>query len=136
MSDKDQRHGERGAAGIKFLIIVTILLLVAHAGFNYVPVAYNAESFKQDMQTAVTQVTAMPNLGGGNPSENLKSRIKRAAASNEIPENLWMDVQPSKSGLQARVVFTQNVSILPFGLYTYKYYFDHTATPVGFLTKE
>lgn len=51
---------QRGGAGIKLLIVIMILFSVAHAGYNYIPVAYEAENFKQDMQIAVVQAVAMP----------------------------------------------------------------------------
>jgi hypothetical protein len=35
-----ERPSERGGAAAKFLIIAVVLGLIAHAGFNFVPVAY------------------------------------------------------------------------------------------------
>ena len=37
------RESERGSAGVKFVLVLAALVLVANAGYNYVPVAYNAE---------------------------------------------------------------------------------------------
>ena len=136
MGKKNQQNSERGAAGIKLLFVLIILFLAANAAYNYVPVAYDAASFKQEMQTAVVQVWAMPNAGSDNPTENLKTRIKKAAAANDIPANFWIDVKPAKDGFQARVVYSKNIGILPFGIYKYNYYFDYTAIPNGFLGKE
>jgi len=51
------RGSERGGAGVKFLIVFVLILLTAHAGYNYVPVAYSAENLKGDMQAAVLQGT-------------------------------------------------------------------------------
>ena len=136
MSVKLHRKSERGGAGVKMLLVITILLLIAHAGFNYVPVAYNAESFKQEMQTAVVQTLAMPSIGGATPADTLKNRIKKAAEANGIPQDAVIGIKPGKNGLQARVFYSQSVNILPFGIYTYNYNFDHTATPTGFLLKE
>jgi len=50
-----------------------VLFLLAHAGFNYIPVAHDGKSFKQEMQTAVVQGLALPN--GGKPVEATKARI-------------------------------------------------------------
>ncbi len=47
------RQSERGSAGTKFAITMVIILLVANAGYNYVPTAYDAESLKSEMSTAV-----------------------------------------------------------------------------------
>lgn len=128
------RDSERGGAGVKFLAIFAAILLVAHAGYNYVPVAYEAESLKTEMQTAVVQGLALP--GKVNPIENVKSRIHRAAQLNEVPADALIDVKQAGNVITAHVVYTKPVNILPFGMYKYNYTFDHTATPTGFLLKQ
>ncbi len=59
---KKMKHkdSEKGGASVKLVAVLVVLFLVAHAGYNYIPVAYEAESFKQDMQTAVVQGMATP----------------------------------------------------------------------------
>lgn len=139
MSNKFNRKRERGGAGVKMLLVLVVLLSAAHAGFNYVPVAYNGESFKQEMQTLVVQSWAMPNLGSGTtvpPADALKNRVRKAADANGVPQNAQIMVKPAKEGMQVRVAYSQQVPILPFGIYTYDYNFDHTATPTGFLMKQ
>jgi len=132
-SAKD-RDSERGSAGVKFAIILTVIVLVGNAGFNYVPVAYDAESLKTEMSTAVLQGLAMP--GRVNPVDNVKTRIQKAIVTNNIPPDALVDVKQNGNVITARVVYTQNVNILPFGIYRYAYRFDHTATPTGFLLKQ
>ncbi len=110
-----------------------VLFLLAHAGYNYIPVAYDGESFKQEMQTAVVQGLALPN--GGKPIETTKARILRAAAQSNVPADAFIEVKQVKTVVQARVAYSKQVEILPFGLYTYDYEFDNTATPTGFLLK-
>jgi hypothetical protein len=127
-------ESERGSAGVKFLIVFVVILLVAHAGYNYVPVAYEAESLKTDMQTAVVQGLALP--GKINPVENVKGRILQSAQRNDVPADVLIDVKQAGNTLTAHVVYTKDVNILPFGIYRYKYHFDHTATPTGFLLKQ
>ena len=139
MSKKLNRKQERGGAGVKMLIVLVVLLSAAHAGFNYVPVAYNGESFKQELHTLVVQSWAMPNLGastGTPPADALKNKIRKAADANGVPQNAQIVIKPAKEGMQARVVYSQQVPILPFGIYTYDYQFDHTAAPSGFLLKQ
>ena len=128
------REGERGSAGAKLMIFVVVLLLALHTGYNYVPVAYEAESLKTEMQTAVVQGLAMP--GKMNPVDNVKSRIQKAIATNNIPMDAVIDVRQNGAALSAHVSYTKQVSILPFGLYRYNYRFDHIATPTGFLLKD
>lgn len=134
MSKSKYKHNERGGAGVKLTFILVILFLVGHAGLNYVPVAYSAESFKSEMYTAVVQGLAVP--GKMTPVAAVKERIQRAAIANEIPQDAVMDVKQVKQVVEARVVYTKTVNILPLGLFTYNYHFDHTATPTGFLLKD
>ncbi len=135
MSKIKDRRSERGGAGVKLTIILVILFLAAHAGFNYVPVAYSAESFKSEMYTAVVQGLAMPGRGI-TAVDAVKQRVQRAARANDVPEDALFEVKQVNKIVQAHVVYDQPVSILPFGIYTYNYHFDHTATPTGFLLKE
>lgn len=128
---RGNRESERGSAGVKFVVVLGGLLLLAHAAFNYVPVAYSAESIKTDMQTAVVQGLALP--GKLNPVENVKARIAQSATKNEAPPNVFIDVKQNGNAITARVVYSKPVSLLPFGIFTYTYTFDHTATPTGFL---
>ena len=128
------RNGERGSAGVKFTVFACVFLLAIHAGYNYVPVAYDAESLKTEMQTAVVQGLAMP--GKMNPADNVKSRIQKAIVTNNIPRDALLDVKQNGNSIMAHVAYTQPVNILPFGMFRYNYKFDHTATPSGFLLKD
>ena len=71
-----RRDSERGSAGVKLVIVLAVIVLAANAGYNYVPVAYDAESLKSDMETAVLQGLAMP--GKINPVDNVKERIQKS----------------------------------------------------------
>ena len=128
------RESEKGSAGVKFLIVLAFIVTVANAGFNYVPVAYNAESLKTEMATAVLQGLALP--GKLNPVDNVKARIQKAIVQNDIPPDALVDVKLVGNNITAHVTYTKPVGILPFGIYKYNYRFDHTATPTGFLLKQ
>ncbi|HRI05063.1 MAG TPA: hypothetical protein PLL77_15105 [Pyrinomonadaceae bacterium] len=128
------RESERGSAGVKFVIVVVAIVLFANAGLNYVPVAYNAESLKSEMSTAVLQGLAIS--GKLNPVDNVKARIAKAIVQNDIPADAVVDVKQAGNALTAHVTYTKEVNILPFGMYKYMYKFDHTATPTGFLMKQ
>lgn len=128
------RSGERGSAGVKFAIVLTVLILAGNAGFNYIPIAYEAESLKSDMSAAVLQGLAMP--GKINPVDNVKARVQKAMVINSVPADATLNVTQQGNVIQARVTYTKSVSILPFGIYTYQYQFDNTATPTGFLLKQ
>ncbi|HBR56031.1 MAG TPA: hypothetical protein DEA22_00930 [Blastocatellia bacterium] len=127
-------HSEKGSAGAKFLVIFVALILAANAGYNYVPVAYEGANFKQEMDTAV--VKGLAASGQMKPLEVVKASINRALGENNIPHDAVIEIKPTGSFIQARVVYSKPVAMLPFGLYTYRYDFDHTAAPSGYLTKQ
>jgi hypothetical protein len=132
--EKRDRSSERGSAGTKFMAVLAVLMVAANAGFNYVPVAYEGENFKQEMQTAVVNGLAMP--ATVKPLESVKARIERAATDNDIPKDMVLDVRQTGPMITAHVSYTKKVSLLPFGMYDYSYQFDHTATPTGYLLKD
>jgi hypothetical protein len=124
---------ECGSARIKFLMVLMILISAANAAINYIPVAYQGETFKQEMQTIVVQGLALPVMGE-NPVEAMKKKVVRAAREYDLPPAA-INVRQVNNVFQAHVRYTKEVSIIPFGIYNYTYEFDHTATPKGFLTK-
>ena len=130
----EYRKSERGAAGIKLLLVAVVLISAAHAGYNYVPVAYQGQNFKQEMQTAVINGVSMPGIGK-TPADVVKDKVLAAARNNDIPANAVIQVKQLNNTVQAHVSYSKQVPILPFGLYTRTYEFDHTATPGGFLTQ-
>ena len=125
---------ERGGATLKLLIIVMVLVIAANAGLNYIPVAYNGQNFKQEMETTVVQAMAVP--PNVKPVDMVKKRLTRAASEDDLPADMYLEVKQTGNVVQARVAYTKQVSILPFGIYDYAYQFDHTATPTGFLVKD
>ncbi|HEX6125177.1 MAG TPA: hypothetical protein VFZ23_07365 [Pyrinomonadaceae bacterium] len=131
---KNDRHSERGAATVKFLLVFLILGLTANAGFNYVPVAYEGASFRQEMDTAV--VKALAASGRIKPLEVVQASIKKASHEYNLPEDAYVDIKPVNGVVEAHVSYTRPVNMLPFGIYKYEYNFDHTARPVGYLLKE
>ena len=130
-----KQKSEFGGAGVKMAIVLVILFLIGHAAYNYIPVAYEGESFKQDMQTAVIQGVAMPNANI-TIVDAVRNRVQRAAAANNVPANALIDVKQMNGIAQAHVRYIKQIEVMPFGLYTYNYQFDNTATPTGFLFKD
>jgi hypothetical protein len=130
---KDYRRGERGSARVKFFLVILVLVVLGNAAINYIPVAYQGESFKQEMQTIVVQGMALP-TNGASPVDVMKAKITRAAKDNQLPPAL-IDIKNTNNVTTAHVKYSKEVSIVPFGIYNYNYEFDHTATPTGFLMK-
>ncbi len=129
------QKSERGGAGVKLIMVLLVLFLVAHAGYNYIPIAYDGANFKQEMQTAVIQGVALP---GSNLTavDVIKNKIQRAAVNNNVPSNAFVEVKPFNNIVRAHVSYVKTINILPFGIYKYNYQFDNTATPTGFLFKD
>ena len=128
------RPSERGSATVKFAIILVALVLVAHAGYQYVPVAYQGASFKQEMDTAV--VKGLAASGRMKPAEVVAAHIQRASYDYQIPSDALVEVLPMEGHIQAHVAYQRPVNMLPFGLFKYTYKFDYTAAPSGYLLKE
>jgi hypothetical protein len=127
------RDAELGGTSLKFMLVMLFLAVVINAGYNYVPTAYQGENFKQEMQTAIVQVTAMPSAATSQ-TDMLKTKLVRLATENQLPPAV-IDVRQVNNVLTANVRYSKDVNIVPFGIYNYHYVFDHTVTPSGFLLK-
>ena len=127
------RNSERGSAGIKFLFVFIAIALVGHAGCNYVPVAYEGASFRQEMDTAV--VKGLGASGRIQPVEAVTASIKKASVDYNIPADAFVEIKPVNGVVEAHVQYRRDVNMLPFGMYKYTYNFDYVARPTGYLLK-
>lgn len=128
------RRSERGSATVKFMAILVFIVLIANAGYHYVPVAYQGASFRQEMDTAV--VKGLAASGNMKPAEVVKAHLQKAAFDFNIPSDAVIDVKPMTGHIQASAMYQKKVDILPFGIYRYNYDFNYTATPQGYLLRE
>ncbi len=131
---KKNRMSERGGAGVKFLAVGLVLVLLAHAGYNYIPVAYEGANLRQEMDTAV--VKGLAASGQLKPMDVVKASVERAISQNNVPSDRFVDIKPAGNVIQAQVVYSKQVAMLPFGIYKYKYNFNYVAVPKGYLLKE
>ncbi len=130
----NNQNCERGGAGVKLLLAVVVIILIANAGYNYVPVAYQGASFKQEMDGAVLKGTVLPTTGKA-PLDAVKNKLFQAAKASEIPDNAIIEVKQAGQTITGRVRYAIYVEMLPFGLYKYTYEFDYTSAPAGFIIK-
>jgi len=130
---RNDRKSERGSATIKFTLVLVVLALLAHAGWNYVPVAYEGASFRQEMDSAV--VKGLAASGRIKPLEVVQASIRKASNDYNIPEDAYVDVKPVSGVIEAHVVYTRSINMLPFGIYKYDYNFEYVARPTGYLLK-
>jgi hypothetical protein len=133
-SFKKDRSRERGGAGVKFLSIALVLAMLGHAGYNYIPVAYEAANLRQEMDTAV--VKGLASSGQIKPMDVVKASVERALRENNAPVDAIVEIKPEAGVVQAHVVYTKTVPMLPFGLYKYNYNFNYLAAPTGYLLKD
>ena len=128
------RSSERGSAGVKFLVIALVLVLCANAGYNYIPIAYEGANLRQEMDTAV--VKGLAASGQLKPLEVVRASVEKAVRENNVPADAWVEIKPAGGVVQAHVVYTKKVAMLPFGIYNYSYDFNYLATPTGYLLKD
>ena len=121
------RHGERGSARLKFLIVVIILALVAYCGYQYVPVAYQAYLFKDQMQQTVDKAAAL-----GYTSSWVTEQVTKAASEYDVPRDAAIEAIKQGEKMECHVQFNRPIE---FPGYTYNYAFDHTAKSTGFMFK-
>ena len=127
-------NSEIGSAGVKLLIAAIVFGLIGYGFVNYIPIAYQGESFKQDMETAIIQGISMPTTHG-KPAGIVKQKLETAIRVNELPADTYLDVKQKGNVVTARVYYKKNVSLVPFGIYDYEYVFDVSSTPSGFLSQ-
>ncbi len=133
MKTISDRRSERGSATIKAALVFVVIALAAHAGWNYVPVAYEGASLRQEMDTAV--VKGLAASGRIKPLEVVQASIKKASRDYNIPEDAYVDVKQVSGIIEAHVAYSRSVNMLPFGIYKYDYNFDYVARPQGYLLK-
>ena len=126
------RRNERGAARLKFILVLVVVLLVGYMGFQYIPVAYQAYTFKKFMNESADKAAAM-----SMPSEQkapwLENELRVRAKEYNVPPDAKITRTYQDNQMQVTVQFTRQVNLLP-GIWTYDYNFDHTAKSSTFLT--
>ena len=121
-----RRSGERGSANVKFVIVMTILIATAYAGYLYVPVALQAKAYKDLMQHYVDVAAAQ----GYSPSWAGEQLMKNAA-EYDVPPNALITPAQRENRVEVRVQFVRTIE---FPGYTYNYEFDNTVKSTAFLS--
>lgn len=121
------RTSERGSARLKFLVVLVILGALAYAGYQYVPVAYDAYLFKDLMQQRVDSAAGL-----GRPPVWVKEQLLKSAPDYNVPTDALIEPLKQADRIQVRVQFSRPVE---FPGYVYQYEFDHTAVSTEFSFK-
>ena len=119
------RSTERGSANLKFLIVMTIIVTSAYAGYLYVPVAYNAHTFKEVMQHYVDVASAE-----GKPPSWAAEQLATTFNEYNVPPDAVVSSALRNNRIEIRVQFVRPVQ---FPGYTYNYEFDQTVKSTAFL---
>ena len=119
------RSGERGSASVKFVIVMALMAASAYAGYLYVPVAYQANLYKDLMQHYADVAVAQ----GYKPSW-VGEQLVKSAPEYDIPTNAVITPAQRDNRVEVRV---QYVKMIEFPGYTYNYEFDQTVRSTAFL---
>lgn len=121
------RHGERGSARVKFIIVLVVVAAAGYMAFQYVPVAYQSSRYKTRMQDVVTEAAA-----AGKGTEWVRSQLEAGAEDNGVPKDAKIVPAVQEGRMVVTVQFTRPINLLPG--FTYNYNFDHTAKSADLLT--
>ncbi|MEP6569018.1 MAG: hypothetical protein ABJC10_04520 [Acidobacteriota bacterium] len=120
------RKSELGGARLKFLIVITIIAIVGYAGYEFIPVGYQAYQLKDLMQHDVDAAAAL-----GKPESWVKEQLIKSSVEYSIPTDAVISTQLQSNRMEVRVQFTKPME---FPGYVYNYEFDYTARSSTFLT--
>ena len=120
------RSGERGSASLKFVIVMALLGALAYAGYLYVPVAFQANAYKDLMQHYADVAASQ-----GYPPSWTGEQLRKNGPEYSVPENAIITPVARDSRIEVRVQF---VRVVDFPGYPYNYEFDYTAKSTAFLT--
>src|SRR5688500_7390817 len=108
------RSGERGSANLKFMIVMAVLAASAYAGYLYVPVAFQANAYKDLMQHYADVAGAQ----GYQPSW-VSEQLVKSAPEYDVPANAIITPAHRDNRIQVRVQF---IRVIEFPGYTYHYH--------------
>jgi len=120
------RKSERGSARLKFLIVVAIIGIVAYAGYQFIPIAYQAYQIKDLMQHDVDTAVAL-----GHPTSWIKEQLVKSGPEYGIPADAVITPAQEDNRMEVRVQYSQPIE---FPGFTYNYEFDHTVKSATFLS--
>src|SRR5882672_12130571 len=126
MMNTKTRASEQGGARLKFLIVAAIIAATAYAGYQFIPVAYQAYQLRDLMQHEVDTAAAL-----GKPPSWVKDQLVKNSADYGIPSDATIDPQQQDNRMEVKVQFTKPIE---FPGYVYNYEFDHTAKSGTFLS--
>jgi hypothetical protein len=128
------RHGERGAARLKFIIVLVLVALGLYMGVQYIPVAYQSYTFKKYMDESADKVAAMT-LPADQKGPWVENQLRTNAKDYGVPADAKITQSFQNNQMQVTVTYTRPINLIP-GLWTHQYNFNHTAKSSTFLTAQ
>jgi hypothetical protein len=110
---------------LQVLIVMVVLVAGAYAGYLYIPVAYQAHTYKELMQHYADVAVAR-----GYPPAWAGEHLLKDGAEYEVPTNAIITPSQRDNRVEVRVQFVRPIE---FPGYTYNYEFDHTVKSTAFL---
>ena len=120
-----RNRGERGGAGLKFVIFLAVVATIGYVGYMYIPVAIDAYYFKDAMQSKVNLAAAQ-----GYDTSWVADQVTKSKSQYNVPEDAVITPAQKEGRMEVRVQFSRPIS---FPGYTYNYDFDYTAQSTSFL---
>lgn len=121
-----RRAGERGGSRFNFLLSMAVIAAVAYAGYQYVPVAYQASQLKVFMQDTVNNAVITDK-----DARWADDQLRRNLTGYGAPADARVTVANREARIEAHVEYTVPVPLL---VTTYEYKFDHTVRSNNLLT--
>jgi hypothetical protein len=120
------RTSEHGGARLKFIIVVAIIAIVAYAGYQFVPVFYQAYQIKDLMKHEVDAAVAL-----GKPPSWISEQLVRIGPEYGIPKDAVITPTVQDNRVELRVQYRQPIE---FPGYVYDYEFDNTVKSSNFFS--
>ncbi|MCA1555546.1 MAG: hypothetical protein LC747_02540 [Acidobacteria bacterium] len=122
-----RKTNERGGARFNLLIVVVVLVAAAYAGYQYVPVAYQASQLKIFMEdTANKAVITDKN------AQWVEEQLRKSLPEYGAPPDTLITVVNRESRLEANMQYTIPIPLI---VTTYQYKFNYTTRSSNFFSK-
>jgi hypothetical protein len=122
-----RRANERGSSRLSFLIVVAVLGALAYAGYQYVPVAYQASQLKIFMEDTVNKAVITDKN-----AQWAEEQLRKSLPEYGAPPDTLITVINRQSRLEANVQYTVPIPLL---ITTYEYNFNYTTRSSNFFSK-
>jgi hypothetical protein len=133
-STRTARRSERGAARLRFIIVLVVVALFGYMALQYIPVAYQSYTFKKFMNESADKAAAS-SLPTDQKGAWVENQLRTNAKDYSVPPDAKITHSFQSNQIEVTVKFTRKVNLLP-GIWTYQYDFDHTAKSSTFLTPQ